>query len=108
MATIVLKDGRRIPLVRPTAWDGCAIQDETGWNAKKFANIMAHASAASVQALYASLRRAGVKHESGKDVLFIDGMNDNGYPDLIENVVASPGDLARADEGEDEQEPDPQ
>lgn len=100
MATIELADGRRIPLVKPTLWDGVEVEKETGWNRKKYAEMMQYTNVATAFGIFASLRRAGV------EVPFLQIMERD---DLISNVIAQPGDIARAEaESEGEQTPDPQ
>ena len=99
MAIIELSDGRRIPLVKPNLWDGAAVEKEMGWNRKAYAENMRSASLQTAFSIFASLRRAGM------DVTFKQCAELDG----IENLVAQPGDLARADgDGEGEESPDPQ
>tara|TARA_R100000365_G_C2746966_1_gene76504 strand:- start:2239 stop:2538 length:300 start_codon:yes stop_codon:yes gene_type:complete len=97
MAKIELADGRKIPLVKPTAWDGVEVERETGWDRKKFAEMMNFASVQSAYGIFASLRRAGV------ETTFEACMQYEGFS----NILAEPSDLNRA-EGEGEQSPDPQ
>ncbi len=103
MATIVLSDGNRIPMVKPTAWDGVEVERQTGWDRKKYAEMTRFVNVSNAIALFASLRRAGYD-----DVTFESCMQYDG----IENIVAQPGDIARAEaaanEGEGEETLDPQ
>lgn len=100
MAVIELSDGRRIPVVKPTLWDGVEVEKETGWDRKKYAAMMKFANVTTAFGIFASLRRAGI------DVPFLEIMERD---DLIDRFVAQPGDVARAErEAEGEQEPDPQ
>ena len=97
MAKILLADGRKIPMVKPTAWDGVDVERETGWNRKKYAEMMQFTNVQSAFGIFASLRRAGI------ETTFADCMEYAG----IENIIAEPGDLARQAESEGEQTLDP-
>ncbi|MCC2030613.1 hypothetical protein [Microbacterium allomyrinae] len=100
MAKLVLADGRTIPVVSPTLWDGVEVERETGWDRKKYAEMMKSANVQTAFSIFASMRRAG------SPVPFLSIMERT---DLIQRIVAQPGDIARAEqESEGEQEPDPQ
>ena len=104
MAKLQLADGRRIPLVRPNLWDGAAVEKETGWNRKKYAEMMQLGSVQTAFSIFASLRRdAQSRGESVEHITFSDCMELSD----IERFIAEPGDLARAAEGEDEESLDP-
>lgn len=94
MAKLELADGRRIPMVEPTLWDGVEVERETGWDRKKYAAMMALTSVQTGFAIFASLRRAGI------ETTFDACMNMAG----VARIVAQPGDLARA-EGEQSEDP---
>lgn len=101
MATIELADGRRIPLVKPTLWDGVEVERETGWNRKKYAEMMQFSSVQTAFGIFASLRRAGIPGISFNQIMERD--------DLVNNIIAQPGDIARAEQDtEGEETPDPQ
>lgn len=97
MAKIKLADGSTIPVVKPNLWDGAAVEKETGWNRKEYAERMKSASMQTAFAIFASLRRAG------HDVTF----DSCARLDNIENLVAELGDHRDA-EAEGEESPDPQ
>ncbi|UUE19323.1 hypothetical protein [Microbacterium sp. J1-1] len=99
MAKIQLSDGTRIPVVKPNLWDAAAVEKEMGWNRRQYADWMKLSGMQTAFAIFASLRRAGhdVTFQSCADL------------DDIENMIAEPGDLARAQESEEgEERPDPQ
>lgn len=99
MAKILLADGSRISVVKPNLWDAAAVEKEMGWNRREYANWMKLGSMQTAFSIFASLRRAGhdVTFQSCADL------------DDIENMIAEPGDLARADQSEEgEQTSDPQ
>lgn len=99
MAKIQLADGSRIPVVKPNLWDAAAVEKEMGWNRRQYADWMKLGSMQTAFSIFASLRRAGhdVTFQSCADL------------DDIENLIAEPGDLARAQQSEEgEQSPDPQ
>lgn len=98
MAKIVLEDGRRIPVVKPNLWDAAAVEKETGWKRREYADQMKLSSMQTALSIFASLRRAGI------DVTFSSVCE----LDNIENLIAEPGELARAEESEGEETPDPQ
>lgn len=98
MAKILLADGRKIPMAKPTAWDGVEVERETGWNRKKYAEMMQFTNVQSAFGIFASLRRAGI------ETTFAECMEYTG----IENIIAEPGDLAREAESEGEKTTDPQ
>ncbi|REC98328.1 hypothetical protein DEU35_1428 [Microbacterium sp. AG157] len=97
MAKIKLADGSTIPIVKPNLWDGAAVEKETGWNRKEYAERMKSGSMQTAFAIFASLRRAG------HDVTFDSCANLDG----IDNLLAEPGDHREAG-AEGEETPDPQ
>lgn len=98
MPILELADGTKLPFVKPNLWDGAAVEKEMGWNRKEYAERMQSASLQTAFSIFATLRR------NGHDVTFTSCAELDG----IVNILAQPGDLARADESEGEESPDPQ
>ena len=94
----MLGDGRRIPVVKPNLWDAAAVEKEMGWKRREYADQMKLSSMQTALSIFASLRRVG------EDVTFSSVCE----LDNIENLIAEPGELARAEESEGEETPDPQ